>query len=87
MLDIEIQEKYYNDYAAYFKARSEIGTAPICFDKCINDVQTGAGLNSDEKNCMRECYLKRINAKDDWAMMMTQQMAKSTLKARRDEFV
>lgn len=30
-LNLEIQEKYYNDYQAYYKARLEVGSAPICF--------------------------------------------------------
>ena len=71
MLNVEIQTKYQNDYSAYFKASLERGSLPICFDSCIGDVQTGAGLNSDEKNCLRECYLKRVSAKDDFQMLTT----------------
>ena len=32
MLNHEANQKYYNDYEAYYKARLEIGAAPICFD-------------------------------------------------------
>tara|TARA_B110000503_G_C6797456_1_gene269718 strand:- start:74 stop:289 length:216 start_codon:yes stop_codon:yes gene_type:complete len=71
MLNIEIQEKYYNDYNAYYKAKLEVGSTPICFDECIQDVSQSAGLNSDEKNCMRECYMKRVSSRDDFNMLCT----------------
>ena len=86
-LNLEIQEKYYNDYQAYYKARLEVGSAPICFSECVQDVNTGAGLNSDEKNCMRECYLKRVSSKDDFNMLTTQKLARESLRAQRDTFV
>ena len=86
-LNLEIQEKYYNDYQAYYKARLEIGSAPICFEECVQDVNTSSGLNSDEKNCMRECYLKRISSKDDFNMLTTQKLARESLRSQRDTFV
>jgi len=64
----EDKEKYLNEYNARFNARLEIGTIPHCFGQCINDVQAPGGLTSEEKNCMRECYLKRVSAKFDMAM-------------------
>ena len=84
MLNTEVQEKYYNDYQAHFKARLELGSAPICFDECIQDVTTSSGLNSDEKNCMRECYLKRISAKDDFNMLTTQKLAREHQRGVKD---
>merc|ERR1712166_1005920 len=70
MLNTEIQDKYYFDYNAHFKANNDIGSVPVCFDDCVTDINSG-GLSSDEKNCMRECYMKRISAKDDINMMMS----------------
>ena len=70
-LNLEVKEKYYNDYQAYFQAKMEVGSTAVCFDQCVNDVNTGSGLNSDEKNCMRECYLKRVASKDDFNMLCT----------------
>ena len=86
-LNMEVQEKYYNDYQAYYKARLEIGSAPVCFEQCVNDVNTGAGLNSDEKNCMRECYMKRVSSRDDFNMLITQKLARETMKGVREESV
>lgn len=31
----ELKDKYLNDYQAYMKANSEIGSVTVCFDKCI----------------------------------------------------
>ena len=62
--------QYYNEYASYVKANLEIESIPMCFDKCIQGVE-GAGLSSDEKNCMRECFLKRVSSKDDFIMLAT----------------
>ena len=66
MLFYENKEKYLNEYQGRFNAKLEIGTLPRCFNSCVNDVDSGApGLSSDEKNCLRECYLKRVSARDD----------------------
>ena len=70
MLNTEIQDKYYNEYASYVKSNLEIESIPMCFDKCIQEVE-GAGLSSDEKNCMRECFLKRVSSRDDFIMLAT----------------
>jgi len=64
MLFYENKEKYLNEYQGRFNAKLEIGTLPRCFNSCVNDVDS-AGLSSDEKNCLRECYLKRVSARDD----------------------
>lgn len=72
MLNHELQEKYLNDYQAYFKAKTEIGSISTCFDHCIHEVETGSGLSSAEKNCMRECYLKRTSAREDFSMLIQQ---------------
>ncbi len=56
-LNWELQQKYYSDYQAHFKAELEVGSAPFCFNECVQDVDGGL-LSSDEKNCIRECYLK-----------------------------
>ena len=86
MLNTEIQDKYYNEYASYVKANLEIESIPMCFDKCIQGVE-GAGLSSDEKTCMRECFLKRVSSKDDFIMLATQLYAREQIKSQRDTFV
>ena len=59
----EPKEKYINRYNAQLKAETEHLSAPRCFNQCVTDVTTG--LNSEEKNCMRECYFKRVSVRDD----------------------
>lgn len=71
MLNTEQKDKLSIQYQAYFKAKMELGSTPVCFDKCVNDVNEGSGLNSKEKNCMRECYMKRISSRDDFNMLIT----------------
>ncbi len=66
-LNYEDKEKYLNEYNARFKARLELGTVPICFDKCVRDIDTK--LSPDEKNCLRECFFRRVGAKDDMNFM------------------
>ena len=86
-LNHELQDKYLHHYQSYAKAQREIGTVTTCFDHCVQEVETGAGLSSDEKNCMRECYLKRTSAREDMNMLMGTYLAKSNLKSKRDEMV
>jgi len=71
-LNTELMDKYLFDYSSHIKAKAEIGSVTHCFDKCVTDVSYSAGLNPDEKNCMRECYMKRVLAKDDMFMMVEQ---------------
>ena len=81
MLFYENKEKYLNEYQARFASKLEIGTLPRCFGKCINDVDTApAGLSSDEKNCLRECYLKRVSARDDMSTLFQQRIAIDTVR-------
>ena len=68
MLNTEFQDKYTNLYSCEFKASLELESNPICFNYCIKDMQ-GGGLTSDEKNCMRECFLKRVASRDDFMML------------------
>lgn len=65
MLNWEVQTKYTNEFNARFNSKLEIGTIPLCFDKCVTDLEGPATLSSDEKNCVRECYLKRVSSRDD----------------------
>ena len=87
MLNLEIQQKYYNEYQTHYKAKLETESGPICFNQCIGDVNVGAGLSSYEKNCMRECYMKRISAKDDFNMLTIQKLARENIKAQRQTFI
>ncbi len=85
-LFFENKEKYLNVYQARFNAKLDIGTVPICFDKCISDVEE-PGLNGDEKNCIRECYLKRLSSKDDLGLLFNQKMTLANVSAARDATV
>ncbi len=81
----ENKEKYLNEYQGRFNAKLEIGSVPKCFGKCVNDVENGpAGLTSDEKNCMRECYLKRVSSRDDMNMLFQQKIGIDTVRSTRD---
>ena len=71
-LNFERQEKYTNLPAARFDARQKAFTTADCFDKCMGDVET-VGLNHNEKNCIVECYNKRMNAIDDINTLLVQQ--------------
>ena len=68
------------------KARVEVGGVPVCFDKCVTDV-SASSLSSDEKNCMRECFLKKMSSRDDLAMLFTQKLARENVKSSRDTLV
>lgn len=86
MLFYENKEKYLNEYQARFQAKLEIGSIPYCFGTCVSDVDT-VGLSSDEKNCIRECYLKRVSARDDMNLLFQQRIALETIKGQRDHLV
>ena len=86
-LDTENKDKYLVQYQAESKARTELGALPVCFNKCVSDVETGSGLNSYEKNCITECTLKRIACKDDFRMLTTQKLARLNLRGQRDTLV
>ena len=62
--------KYHNKFNAKLSAANTLNNLPICFDKCIKDVSGGSGLTSVEKNCMRECYIKRSSVKNELWMYM-----------------
>ena len=83
MLNTEPLEKYHAQYQAYYKAKFELGTTPVCFDRCVTDISQGSGLSSDEKNCMRECYLKKLGSRDDFSMLLTTKMARENARAGR----
>jgi hypothetical protein len=83
MLFYENKEKYLNEYQARFNSKLEIGSLPKCFGKCVNDMES-TGLSSDEKNCMRECYLKRVSARDDMSSLFQQRIAIDTVRGNRD---
>lgn len=86
MLNWEIKEKYLNEFQARFNSGLEIRSLPICFDKCINDMTT-VGMSSDEKNCMRECTLKRISSRDDMSMLIQQKLTIEQQKSIKDMVV
>ena len=72
---------------AHLKAQQEIESLPLCFDKCITDVSGGHGLSGVEKNCMRECYLKKVSIRDDLNMYMLQRAGRSSINAMRERTV
>ena len=85
MLFAEQREKYLNKYAAMLKSEVELESVPICFNNCVQDITTG--LNSVEKNCLRDCYLKRVSSRDDFQMLITQKLALENAKAMRERLV
>ena len=75
-----------NEFQARFNATIDIGSVPLCFNQCISDIET-PGLSPDEKNCMRECYFKRVTAKDDMNTLFQQKLALEELKSMRQRLV
>lgn len=82
MLFREQKDKYTNKYAARLKAERELNALPICFEKCVNDFESG--LSGYEKNCLRECTLKRISSIDDLHMMLQQKLAYESIRATKE---
>eukprot|EP00356_Strombidium_inclinatum_P003848 CAMPEP_0170493102 /NCGR_PEP_ID=MMETSP0208-20121228/13359_1 /TAXON_ID=197538 /ORGANISM="Strombidium inclinatum, Strain S3" /LENGTH=139 /DNA_ID=CAMNT_0010768977 /DNA_START=7 /DNA_END=426 /DNA_ORIENTATION=+ len=85
-LNWEMHQKYYSDYQSHFKAELEVGSAPFCFNECVQNVEDGL-LSSDEKNCVRECYFKRVSSRDDASMMFAQKLAMETSQNLKHSFV
>jgi len=60
-------------------------TIPHCFDQCVTDVYQG--LNSVEKNCMRDCYFKKLSSQDDLIVYLMQRQAIETVKEAKERLV
>ena len=78
---------YVSPFNAYCEARNDMMAQPKCFDKCVSDVANGASLDSNEKNCIRECVMKQISSRDDLNLLFLQMVARSNIKAKRDYMV
>ena len=74
-LNEEMQDKYLNKYQGAYKSLTEFGSMSKCFGKCVSSVDD-VSLNPAEKNWMRECYFKRINARSDFQYFIVQLVAK-----------
>ena len=86
MLNHEARTKYYNRWQMELKAELELESVPACFEKCMGaDMSTA--MDADEKNCMRECYFKRVTSRDDLHMYMEQKLALETVKQMREGHV
>ena len=85
-LQLERRERYTNQPAAAFKAELELKAIPECFDKCVSDVSTTA-LNAVEKNCLRDCYFKRVTSRDDLGMLVAQLLTVDYGKNIREKLV
>jgi hypothetical protein len=83
----EDKEKYANKFMAEMKAKREIESVPICFDQCIKEITGVQGITSNEKNCMRECYFKRVTAADDVYIYFKQRGSVSQLKRAKELLV
>ena len=81
----EQNEKYSNRLNAQRKAELELNTMPQCFASCVQDVTTG--LNSVEKNCMRDCYFKKLSSRDDFLVYLMQRQSLETVKASKERQV
>lgn len=57
-------------------------TIPQCFNHCVKDFESG--MTPNEKNCMRECYFKKITSKDDMAIYFHLQLVAERSDALRD---
>ena len=84
-LFVEQQQKYMDKLNAQRKAELELTTVPGCFDKCVQDVSIG--LNSVEKNCMRDCYFKKLSSRDDMNVYIMQRQALEVVKASKERLV
>ncbi|CAI2384145.1 unnamed protein product [Moneuplotes crassus] len=75
MINHELQEKYIQKHQGTLHANVEMKSIPRCFDNCVTDLEDSF-LIPEEKNCIRECYFKRINAKNDFQFFAVQMLAK-----------
>ena len=85
MLNYEQNEKYIDALNAKRKAEIELHTIPQCFNTCVSDVTHG--LNSVEKNCMRDCYFKKVSSRDDMLVYMMQKHALESVKVSKERSV
>ncbi len=53
------------------KANMDSRTVVSCFGHCVDGVDT-TDLTAIEKNCIRECYFKKLNARDDYTFYQLQ---------------
>ena len=86
ILNYEDKEKYLDKFNYQIKADLEMCTIPKCYDKCVTDVSTIA-LNPVEKNCMKDCYFKKLSSKDDVMKYMLQRMAIQKVKESKELLV
>ena len=87
--NLALDHELHNDlmpFQAHYKAKVEIMAYPACFDRCVQSVSTGT-LSSDEKNCMRECVLKRYSCRDDLGMLAQHMMARQNVRERKNKYV
>ena len=68
----EENEKYMFDSRAKFISTLQVRAVPFCFDHCIKDVEGTVGLSGAEKNCLRECYFKKITSNEDTVSLIRQ---------------
>lgn len=87
MIDLESKEKYLWRYAAKSQAKHELGDVPKCFDQCIAADSLDMGLNSVEKNCMRECYFKRVSIRDELTLYYQGRIKDEYVKNVRNNWV
>lgn len=51
----------------------------------MQDVTTG--MNVVEKNCMRDCYFKKLSSRDDLSIYFMQRQAIESVKAAKERLV
>ena len=78
----EKKEKYQIKYMARSKANAELRSLPKCFAHCTPELSTENNDLGDSANCIRECFFKRINAKDDLHFMYQERAALDIQKHR-----
>ena len=73
-LNYEGQRKIHNYFSALYAADINHVPRAKCFDNCIVDIRA-LNLSSMEKNCMRECYMKRFTSRHDFQHLMLEKLA------------
>ena len=63
-LNNEQREKYHSRYNLKRLAELHFQALPGCFNKCVGE-DMSLPLDAFEKNCVRECYFKKVSSRDD----------------------
>jgi hypothetical protein len=85
-LNWEAQERLYGKHRGDMMAEVQIRNVGKCFGDCVKSVDEQS-LNPAEKNCLRECFFRRMNAKDDFQIYVQEKFAANRMKQVKETFV